>query len=477
MNKKDLHLVIASFRGAEQAASALDSLSEGDRNFPVVVILVKDDQGRVTFEDAGRTPGKQAAKGALLGAVAGVLSGGASLALGAVGGLVAHRRASKKQVEKVASLQLNQVAASMGPNSSAIVGIGPAPLKPSVIQALESLGASVYEAVIPADVVDRLDDYSDEHYERLLEALAAKTGGEKTTDVPYPRIYVVVNPASGKPQPVLHILNKNFHKFGIQWEVGLTHKYGDATEMARQAAQSGEYDLIVGYGGDGAQHEIANGIMQARADVVMGVLPGGTGNGFATELGVPHDLDAAVRVLCTSHNVRRVDIAQYDEDAYFIQRLFTGIEPEEQTSREDKDKYGTFAYLMRDVNRYKSGEMADVPYRLTIDGQVIDIQGYKCYVVNSGMAGTGLAISKQFKIDDGYLDVFMLSSSDRASTEAAMNRFLGLSNDKASMYYWRGQEIVIDAAPDQPVWTDGEYTGRTPVHIKILPRALTVAAP
>jgi diacylglycerol kinase family enzyme len=48
--------------------------------------------------------------------------------------------------------------------------------------------------------------------------------------------------------------------------------------------------------------------------VMMGVLPGGTGNGFGTELGIPHDLDAAVRVLCTSHNVRHVDIAQYNED-------------------------------------------------------------------------------------------------------------------------------------------------------------------
>ena len=477
MTQKNLHLVIAAFHGKEQARKALEQLTDADRHYPAVVILVKDQDGHVTFEDVGQTPGKQAAKGALLGAVVGVLGGGAGLALGAVGGLVAHRRASKKQVEKVASLQLNQVAASMGPNSSAIVGIGPSPLKPSVIQALESLGASVYEAVIPAEVVDRLDDYSDEHYERLLDALAAKTGGEKTTDVPYPRIYVVINPASGKPQPVLHILNKHFHKFGIQWDVGLTHQYGDATEMARKAAESGEFDLVVGYGGDGTQHEIANGIMQARADVVMGVLPGGTGNGFGTELGIPHDLDAAVRVLCTSHNVRLVDIAQYNEDAYFIQRLFTGIEPEEQTSREDKDKYGTFAYLMRDVNRYKSGEMADVPYRLIIDGQVIEIQGYKCYVVNSGMAGTGLAISKQFKIDDGYLDVFMLSSSDRASTEAALNRFLGLSSDKASMYYWRGKDIVIEAEPDQPVWTDGEYTGRTPVHIHVLPQALKVAIP
>ena len=45
------------------------------------------------------------------------------------------------------------------------------------------------------------------------------------------------------------------------------------------------------------------------------------------------------------------------------------------------------------------------------------------------------------------------------------------------MYYWRGQEITIEAGVDQPVWTDGEYSGRTPVSIKVLPGALTVAVP
>jgi diacylglycerol kinase family enzyme len=45
------------------------------------------------------------------------------------------------------------------------------------------------------------------------------------------------------------------------------------------------------------------------------------------------------------------------------------------------------------------------------------------------------------------------------------------------LYYWRGQQIDILAEPDQPVWTDGEYTGRTPVSIQVLPKTLTVAVP
>ena len=78
----------------------------------------------------------------------------------------------------------------------------------------------------------------------------------------------------------------------------------------------------------------------------MGVLPGGTGNGFANEMGTPTKLRPALELLCTDYKVRHVDVVQMD-DGYFIQRLYVGIEPEEQTNRESKDKYGTFRLCYR----------------------------------------------------------------------------------------------------------------------------------
>jgi uncharacterized membrane protein len=177
MSKKPLYLTIAAFNGADQAKKVLDEMPEGDRHFPTVVILVKDKDGQVTFKDMGKTPGKQAAKGVVLGAVMGVLTGGTGLALGALGGLAAHRSASKKQVDQVASLQLDQIAGSLGPDSSAIVGIGSAPLMKELVKAFEDRGGRVYETEIPADMVDHLDDYSDENYQLLLDSMAAETGG------------------------------------------------------------------------------------------------------------------------------------------------------------------------------------------------------------------------------------------------------------------------------------------------------------
>ena len=64
----------------------------------------------------------------------------------------------------------------------------------------------------------------------------------------------------------------------------------------------------------------------------MGILPGGTGNGFACEIGIPNDLREAAELLCPSENVRNVDAARVGDE--YIQRLHAGVPPESQTSRD-----------------------------------------------------------------------------------------------------------------------------------------------
>ncbi|MBP6469496.1 MAG: YegS/Rv2252/BmrU family lipid kinase [Chloroflexi bacterium] len=289
---------------------------------------------------------------------------------------------------------------------------------------------------------------------------------------PYPKIFVVINPAAGKDEPILNILNDVFRQHGVEWEADITHKFGDATELARKAAAAG-YDLVAGYGGDGTQHEIANGLI--GTGVMMGVLPGGTGNGFANEIGIPKTLRDAVELLCTSHEVRHVDAVQMG-DQYFIQRLYVGIEPEEQTSREMKDRYGVLAY---GVSAYQQTvNQPESQYRITVDGEVIEMPGTKCYVVNSGRTGTGLSVlGHNFAVDDGLLDVFVLNMRNMETLTAAVNRFLNLNTEQSKRYFWRGRSVTIETTPDQPVWTDGEYVGRTPISVQVLPGVLAIAAP
>jgi diacylglycerol kinase family enzyme len=170
--------------------------------------------------------------------------------------------------------------------------------------------------------------------------------------------------------------------------------------------------------------------------------------------------------------VRRLDAMRVG-DQHGIQRVYAGIEPEQQVSREQKDKYGTFAYALMTGKQFR--EAVDASIVLTIDGQRIDTHGLKCYVVNSGQGGKG-SIDREFRADDGLLNVFVLSRNP-VTMIAAAERFLQIPSLKARMYTWEGKDITVECEPSKAVWTDGELTGRTPVRVRVLPGALRVVVP
>ena len=182
-----------------------------------------------------------------------------------------------------------------------------------------------------------------------------------------------------------------------------------------------------------------------------------------------------------SDRVRSIDVGRLLEvgnvdvpDRYFIQRLYVGVEPEEQTSREMKDRYGVFAYA---VNLAQRGPGGHVAYRAEVDGEPSEFQASRVYVVNSGMMGTGLRITHGYSVDDGLLDAFAIDAQAHDTMVAAASRFLALHTASASRYHRQCRTLRLETAPDQPVWADGEYIGRTPISIEVAPKALSVVVP
>ena len=121
-------------------------------------------------------------------------------------------------------------------------------------------------------------------------------------------LHVVVNPASGKNEPILNTLNDVFHPVGVTWSASVTNAYGDAMYQAREAAKSGS-DIVVAYGGDGTVMEVVNGLL--GTGVPMGILPGGTGNVLSIEVGIPQTLGEAAQVLVSEEaTIRQIDVGQ-----------------------------------------------------------------------------------------------------------------------------------------------------------------------
>jgi diacylglycerol kinase family enzyme len=128
------------------------------------------------------------------------------------------------------------------------------------------------------------------------------------------RVCLIINPHAGKNFERLSGILTVFAAAGWKTELALKEYGGHAMELAKDAAERG-YDLIVAYGGDGTLNQVVNGVMNARAKhgrrSVIGVVPGGTANQWATELGIPADPVKAALLLVNSR-VRSIDIGHLD---------------------------------------------------------------------------------------------------------------------------------------------------------------------
>lgn len=283
-------------------------------------------------------------------------------------------------------------------------------------------------------------------------------------------IHVVINPASGKNEPILNTLNDVFKEAGVSWSASVTHAYGDAITQAREAAEGGA-DIVAGYGGDGTVMEIVNGVM--GTGVPMAVLPGGTGNIFSIELGIPTDLAAAVQLIVSEDSqVREIDVGQCG-DNLFLLRVGAGFYAKRinMTSRELRDKYGKLSYFIAGVQAIP--ETQHLTYRFTIDGQVVEEKGYSCMIQNAGNMGKqGVMLAPGISITDGLLDVILFKTLDFSSSAKTDD-----SMDPSALGHWRGKEITIEVDPPQPVVGDGESWGETPITATVLPSAVSVITP
>ena len=285
------------------------------------------------------------------------------------------------------------------------------------------------------------------------------------------RIHVVINPASGQPQPILHTLNHVFNEAQADWDISLTKKAGDAERFARQAAEAG-VDVVAAYGGDGTVMEVARGLM--GTPVQMAILPGGTANLMSVELGIPKDLEKAAKIACSQDSqVRRVDAGMVG-DTFFLLRVGLGFAARkvELADRQLKDKYGVLAYSIAALKAVKQTRAVD--FRLTLDGKVTEVKALTCLVDNAGNMGvSGFSPGRNISVSDGLLDVIAITNAGFSSLVDAGKK-LAERGATESYVHWQAKDITIEADPPQSVQIDGEMAGTTPVTIRVNPQILSI---
>jgi len=287
------------------------------------------------------------------------------------------------------------------------------------------------------------------------------------------RVRVIVNPTSGKgDRPILQPLHRMLTEMKIEYDLHIQKRAGEAHQLAKTAAD--DYDAVIVYGGDGTVNEAMTALMGTTTPLV--IIPGGTVNVLAVELGIPTDVEAALQLLGGDHDILPVDALRVEVNAqssYSIVRLSIGYLAEvvKATNRDLKDKLGQLAHTVTTLKTLD--KFASILFTLTIDGEQYQAEGATCMIANTANIGTsGVTLDAAVRVDDGLLDVLILPANvgGLASIVASL---VG----SGSLMHWQGRSVTISAEPPAAIECDGEDAGMTPITVSIVPAAVRVFRP
>lgn len=288
------------------------------------------------------------------------------------------------------------------------------------------------------------------------------------------RARLIVNPYSGVAlwSSDVRVAIAELAAAGWDVDVAETTGPGDATRLAREAIGLG-FDAVLAAGGDGTVNEAAQPLV--GTDVALGVVPVGTANMLARQLGFPLDVAEAARALGRSVP-QRIDVGLAG-DRYFL--LWAGIGFDAEVARHlEPNVKRTLGVPAIVVASFWTGLWFEgARTELTIDDLHLDRRTLLTVVANAGLYAL-MELSDDAQLDDGLLDVVIFEGSGPLTKlKHFVNLLLRRHRDAEGIEFHRARRVQIAPRRPMPVQLDGEPIGFTPVRISLVPHALNVLAP
>ena len=238
-------------------------------------------------------------------------------------------------------------------------------------------------------------------------------------------------------------------------------------------------ERVVAVGGDGTVGMVADAIASAgprAADVTLGIIPAGTANILARELGLQGGLADTAETALTSDRFLAIDAVEVSGRLVFTQ---VGVGPDalmiRDTSRDKQAKLGRLAYMFAFVRR----ALGHRPRRftLTLDGSPVRALAWEVVAANMGTVGAPpFTWGPRIDPTDGVLDLCVYDVRSLVGTLALTWRILtGRHRRGASTRFYRvREEAIIDSPRPQLAQGDGEILGRTPITLRVVHEAIRV---
>ena len=294
---------------------------------------------------------------------------------------------------------------------------------------------------------------------------------------------VFVNPLAGAGRAGGYLLRMRevFEAHKIAAEFVLTESAQNLESLARAAIADGRR-LLLAMGGDGTFQGLANAA--CGSDVLLGLLPAGGGNDFASALGLPKDPVAAARAVLRGQP-RTVDLLRARTDDGH-DRLYAGgggvgldVDALQHASGTYRRMPGRLRYIASALRALREFTplcaRADFP-----DSELpaFEAKVLVAAVLNTPTYGAGVRLAPGARMDDGWLDVAFVENLSALRVLALLPRLLS-TGDLPGSHLKRARARRVRLSADRPCFFhgDGEILGPAPVEIEVMARAVRILAP
>lgn len=288
------------------------------------------------------------------------------------------------------------------------------------------------------------------------------------------RAKLIFNATSGRPQESPQQLAEilvEMQRHNITPEVFMVGPHSDAEAAVRSAVRSG-IRLVVVAGGDGTIDSIAGALIGSTA--TLGIIPTGTRNNLAFNLGVPETVREAVALLRTGHRLK-IDVGHLRtprESTWFLEAASLGL-ISDMYSAADEVQHGNLGQLGNLVTSFVSSAPARL--QALLDGKHrLATTAYMLLITNMPYLGPRVAVAPNISCRDDRLDLFIFSEMTKLDLISYAMLSAGGPVDDRRVKHYRVSSLNVESRPRMPVLADGTLLHRGPVEIRTHPRALSV---
>jgi YegS/Rv2252/BmrU family lipid kinase len=266
-------------------------------------------------------------------------------------------------------------------------------------------------------------------------------------------LLIIVNPISGigKQNKIETVLQNSLDHTLFDYTVCYTEYAHHGAEIAREAVGDGNFDAVVAVGGDGSVNDVVSGI--AGSQMVLGIIPCGSGNGLARNLKIPLTPAHAIEAI-NHYKVAEIDTI-YANDRIVASIAGIGFDARVARRMKQAKVRGLQAYARIIISDYPTYK--EHVYRLNIDGKEIERMAWFISFANSNQFGFNTAIAPLAQLDDGLIDVCIVDRIPLMHLPLTAP-LLYLNHFELSQHveYFKAHEVTVYNNKEQWVNIDGE---------------------